>query len=109
VSRYDYEVSQQIALHDFPFAALIMAAMRQADTQNMAALRAAFPGVAAELEARYHAPGGLLPGEAGPQARQEASTDEMCPGGCGCRLGTDDADRFECGCDEGCCGEEASP
>ena len=28
-----------------------------------------------------------------------------CPGGCGCRLGTDDADRFECGCDGGCCGE----
>jgi hypothetical protein len=27
----------------------------------------------------------------------------MCPGGCGCRLGTDDADRRECGCDEGCC------
>lgn len=27
----------------------------------------------------------------------------LCPGGCGCRLGTDDADRFECGCDEGCC------
>jgi len=26
-----------------------------------------------------------------------------CPGGCGCRLGTDDADRFECGCDGGCC------
>jgi hypothetical protein len=32
----------------------------------------------------------------------------MCPGGCGCRLGTDDADRRECGCDEGCCEEEAS-
>lgn len=27
-----------------------------------------------------------------------------CPGGCGCRLGTDDADRRECGCDGGCCG-----
>jgi hypothetical protein len=27
----------------------------------------------------------------------------QCPGGCGCRLGTDDADRFECGCDGGCC------
>lgn len=27
----------------------------------------------------------------------------FCPGGCGCRLGTDDADRFECGCDGGCC------
>lgn len=26
-----------------------------------------------------------------------------CPGGCGCRLGTDDADAGECGCDGGCC------
>jgi len=29
----------------------------------------------------------------------------LCPGGCGCRLGTDDADARECGCDGGCCGE----
>jgi len=29
----------------------------------------------------------------------------LCPGDCGCRLGTDDADRFECGCEEGCCDE----
>jgi hypothetical protein len=28
-----------------------------------------------------------------------------CPGGCGCMLGTDDADRAECGCDGGCGGE----
>jgi len=28
---------------------------------------------------------------------------ELCPGGCGCQLGTDDADRRECGCDGGCC------
>jgi hypothetical protein len=42
-------------------------------------------------------------------SKAKARADEMCPGGCGCRLGTDDADRFECGCDEGCCGEEASP
>jgi hypothetical protein len=41
-------------------------------------------------------------------ARQEPGADRMCPGGCGCRLGTDDADRFECGCDEGCCEEETS-
>ena len=27
----------------------------------------------------------------------------LCPGGCGCRLGTEDADRNECGCDGGCC------
>ena len=30
----------------------------------------------------------------------------LCPGGCGCRLGTDDADARECGCDGGCCGDE---
>jgi hypothetical protein len=42
------------------------------------------------------------------EAQQETSADEMCPGGCGCRLGTDDADRLECGCDAGCCGEEDS-
>ena len=32
-----------------------------------------------------------------------ASGRPLCPGGCGCRLGTDDADRRECGCDGGCC------
>jgi hypothetical protein len=36
-------------------------------------------------------------------AASQPETAPMCPGGCGCRLGTDDADRFECGCDEGCC------
>lgn len=29
---------------------------------------------------------------------------EMCPDGCGCRLGTEDADARECGCDGPCCG-----
>jgi NTP pyrophosphatase (non-canonical NTP hydrolase) len=38
----------------------------------------------------------------GQAARQNRS---LCPGGCGCRLGTDDADARECGCDGGCCGE----
>jgi hypothetical protein len=27
---------------------------------------------------------------------------ETCPAGCGCKLGTDDADRNECGCDGPC-------
>lgn len=36
-------------------------------------------------------------------ARQLDRLAPLCPGGCGCRLGTDDADRRECGCDEGCC------
>lgn len=33
----------------------------------------------------------------------DGSVIPYCPGGCGCVLGTDDADRFECGCDGGCC------
>jgi hypothetical protein len=33
---------------------------------------------------------------------------EMCSGGCGCRLHTDDPARFECGCDGGC-DESAGP
>jgi hypothetical protein len=63
VSFYDYEVSKEIALHDYPFYALIMAAIRQADTENARNLRMAFPGVAFELQARYNAPGGRLPGD----------------------------------------------
>jgi hypothetical protein len=63
MSRYDYKASQKIAAEDHPFYALIMAAMRQADTDNLAKLVAAFPGVADELQTRYNAPGGYLPGE----------------------------------------------
>lgn len=48
-----------------PFYALIMAAMRQADTANAERLRHMFPVVWDELQARYHAPGGLLPGDDG--------------------------------------------
>ena len=59
--RYDYMRSQQLSAE--PFYALIMAAMRGADTANLAKLRAAFPEVWAELQARYHAPGGKIPDE----------------------------------------------
>lgn len=30
----------------------------------------------------------------------------LCPNGCGCRLGTEDADRKECACDGLCCYDE---
>ncbi len=63
MSIYDYEVSKKIAAQDYPFYALVMAAMRQADTDNLAKLQAAFPATFTELQARYHAPAGLLPGE----------------------------------------------
>lgn len=43
-------------------------------------------------------------GLTGADAVAGVSESPPCPGGCGCRLGTDDADRLECGCDAGCCG-----
>jgi hypothetical protein len=63
VSLFDYRASREISDSDPPFYALIMAAMRKADTANMARLRAAFPDVYDEFEARYNAPAGVLPGE----------------------------------------------
>ena len=63
MSHYDYKIAQQILASDPPFYALIQAAMRKADTDNLNALRLVFPGVHDELVARYNAPGGHLPGE----------------------------------------------
>lgn len=63
MSRYDYEASKQAAMADYPFYALIMTAMRQADTNNSEKLKAAWPEVWEELHARYHAPGGQLPND----------------------------------------------
>jgi hypothetical protein len=60
MSRYDYEASKQISASDYPFYALIMAAMRQADTYNANELRHAWPQVWDELQSRYNAPGGVL-------------------------------------------------
>lgn len=61
MSHYDYKQSRLIAAGCYPFYALVMAAMRQADTGNAEKLRAAFPGTWDELLARYHAPDGILP------------------------------------------------
>ena len=60
MSAYDYHISLKIACEDYPFYALIMAAMRQADTDNIKRLQDAFPWVWIELKERYNAPGGIL-------------------------------------------------
>lgn len=65
MSRHDYQASIEIVRDDPSFRALVMAAMRRADTSNLELLKDAFPLIWAELEARYNAPGGLLPGEEG--------------------------------------------
>lgn len=67
MSLHEYERGR-IASSE-PFYALIQAAMRTADSWNLAKLRTEWPEVWDELHARYHAPGGLLPGD--PGYRQE--------------------------------------
>jgi len=66
MSLYTYKASWEIDTHDYPFYALVMAAMRRADTDNLALLQKAFPLTWAELQERYNAPGGLLRGEKSP-------------------------------------------
>ncbi|MDD7812597.1 hypothetical protein PP713_08510 [Mycobacterium sp. CSUR Q5927] len=61
MSRYHYEMSREIVAADWPFYALIMAAMHRADTSNAALLRTCWPEVWDEVQARYNAPGGVLP------------------------------------------------
>jgi len=65
MTLYDYRKSQEIAVKDYPFYALIMAAMRKADTHNLIRLKSMFPGTWEELQARYNAPGGYLGEELG--------------------------------------------
>lgn len=60
MSLYDYQESKRIGAEGYQFYALIMAAMRQADTDNLTRLQAAFPWVWAELQERYNAPNGML-------------------------------------------------
>lgn len=63
MSLHEYRVSAEISKRNYPFYALVMAAMRQADDRNLVALRNAFPDVWTELDTRYNAPGGLVPEE----------------------------------------------
>jgi hypothetical protein len=61
MSFHEFLAGKEVMLSDFPFYGLVQAAMRQADDTNLTLLRTAFPAVWAELQARYNAPGGVLP------------------------------------------------
>lgn len=56
----DYEISKRLSYLDLPFASLVAAAMRKADTDNMRRLKEVFPQIHEDLQARYSAPGGVL-------------------------------------------------
>ena len=65
MSQYSFEISRRLLPEDAPFSALIMAAMRKADTHNAAALRFAFPDIAREFYERFWCGGGLTVDEGG--------------------------------------------
>lgn len=56
-------MSQHIEAQEYPFYAIIMAAMRKSDSQNEIKLKAMWPDVWRELERRYHYTGGYFPEE----------------------------------------------
>jgi len=56
----DYNISQILAMADIPFDALIAAAMRKADSDNLRRLQMCFPATAADLQSRYNGPGGSV-------------------------------------------------
>lgn len=58
-----YQESQRLAKGDPPFSAYIFAAIRKADTNNLARLEAVFPELVAEMRERYNAPGGRIDDE----------------------------------------------
>ncbi len=63
MSLYDFVKAIELYKKDEPFYALIMAAMLKTDDVNKAKMQAVWPEVWAELDARYHARGGRLPGD----------------------------------------------
>jgi hypothetical protein len=65
MSLHEYLISQEISAEDYPFYALLFAMMRQADDLNASKIRAEWPEKWAEMEARYHTPGGKLPDDPG--------------------------------------------
>jgi len=71
MSLYDYEISKQLSKDDPPFAAIIMAALRKADSNNFMLLEAAWPEITAEMKARYNAPEGRLEGDPPPPEPEE--------------------------------------
>ncbi len=63
MSLVDFQAALVLRNNDEAFYALIMAAMMRADTENAAMLRAMWPKVWDETQARWNAPGGALAGE----------------------------------------------
>lgn len=57
----EYRWSLDISAKGYPFYAIICAAFRQADTDNLERLKRVFPDTFASFMERYNAPLGVLP------------------------------------------------
>lgn len=66
MSKFGYEQSKSIVAQGYAFDSLLMALMRQADTDNIQKLKSVFPNEHAELQERYNSPGGWLSTEQHP-------------------------------------------
>jgi len=56
----EYRQSLELSRDDPSIYALLMAAMRKADTNNTYKLKAMWPELYAEMQQRYNAPGGCI-------------------------------------------------
>jgi hypothetical protein len=63
MTLHDYELSKHISTRGYAWYAMLMALIRDADTDNLAKIEREWPDVVAEFRARYNAPGGLLEGD----------------------------------------------
>lgn len=67
MSIEDYNSGQALELlclrKEISFYGVIQCAMRKADSNNLESLKMAFPKTWEDLQARYNAPGGVLPGD----------------------------------------------
>lgn len=61
MSKYDYDCSKEISSNSF--YAIIMVAMRKADSQNLTILKKYWPEIWNELQLRYNSPNGIIEGE----------------------------------------------
>lgn len=60
VNLIDYMIASHLATADLPFDALIAAAIKRADSLNLAKLARAFPEHVETVRMRYNAPGAVI-------------------------------------------------
>jgi hypothetical protein len=63
MTLFEYQEGLDLGKRDPSFYALIQAAMRKADTENLEMLKGCWPKTYEELLKRYNAPGDILPEE----------------------------------------------